>query len=771
MYNFFKIANRIADSLGIVPVQISTEQNQLYAKYKSQGKTQDSRLFNLLNKYQKQLKIDGNWNKILAQKKLNGKQSAINLATGILNNYVVDLKITPQQIPSQNNISLKSRTITGGQWYYINNGCYYPQQNQDEERRQARNDIDDDQCKQQAQKQEKAKRLAHSAYVIDKKLNGTQFTKQQRLLMIQQHFDQTEQDSDWVNDRMTQIIDQRLDQVISSNNQSKQQQINSVVQQVAKVASGGGWCISTQSSHLKGMVRRGNTFLILRRDGQARVTIRFESDSGDDNIQQVQGRNNSNNKIDGYDALDMLHIPFRIDPDSLENFVQKVYLLGKIAQDVDEKTLIIHNLDQIQDLFKSVGFTLQDIDQNTYLFDFLSQIKIKQIINKIASQDIDIQMLNDIYTIGNTQNQDQRLIPIYQMLRTKLDKKKIEQIIAETVIDCITKSPSRDRHTVLSSSLSFKAIKVLQKVFDDINLYQQVGIMYNRIINHKYQNNNHDQYKTNYLTNVIKTLSGNINNEYYINLVIQNKNYIDSNQNLTQQLNKMTNSVTWKIFSMSTQMLKYIEKLSQAFNNNFNTNHNYQIIMSRMQLLGFYDYSVNDVLMINKIYNNIMFKNEKLLKVFNQLTERQIKGKCLTEPQTVNNIMKLTNNKFIHIFSDSEFIEKLKAKLIYNANANFKQSIYQMVKLFFQYTPQLLKDGSIINAVYKVRIKPWFQRIQQSIDMSLAMSNVVDRDINSMFGNIWSQQLNNIIRQKKIQLYGQQTQLTTANNWFVRIKM
>jgi len=79
-----------------------------------------------------------------------------------------------------------------------------------------------------------------------------------------------------------------------------------VEEQYHKITCGGHWCISPGGGHLGEFISQGDSFLILRRDGDPRVAIRYTEGGM---VAEVQGVQNKISNIDARDVIDLLDVP------------------------------------------------------------------------------------------------------------------------------------------------------------------------------------------------------------------------------------------------------------------------------------------------------------------------------------------------------------------------------------------------------------------------------------------------------------------------------
>lgn len=342
-------------------------------------------LFSNIQKFEKQLKKDGHWAKAKEINKNRGKEKAISYLTKVFEDYSMNTEIFPPDVDTKDTqIKYKGRTKTGGDWYWfgdhyefmdIENGYeedYFEESsflyksfaervknsfaNKIEEHLEWKKNTIINKLNEGLS--EIKKRLSaigknqltfdfhdqeDQLYVIGKKyekrIEKTKNFTEKLKKEINKGIEKVDIDSfsnvkDFLSEKIgdietLNIINDVEDEKNSikedlwkSHTESLKTDLDTLEEEYTKVTCGGHWCISQPGDHLGQFISMGDTFLILRRDGDPRVAIRMNQDG---EIIEVQGVYNNFNNLNAKDVIDLLDVP-GIDSGEILDTMAKILL-------------------------------------------------------------------------------------------------------------------------------------------------------------------------------------------------------------------------------------------------------------------------------------------------------------------------------------------------------------------------------------------------------------------------------------------------------------
>lgn len=337
-----KTANALAQSLGI---------------------SGDSFLFKEIQRFEKELKRKGDWMSILKTKKTKGQDVAIKKLRNTINGYQLDTEKNPIEVPSHKVTHLK-RTATGGDWYEFDNSYLDGIKEEDFEDWASNHEeyIESSYIEWLGDSAEIQTHLElHYEGVMSrldmnmKNYLGMSQSKEERsgqermpfyespqLIRIKRRYERLKKEEedrladaikdaesassvddlvyvyeeymgeDLAEDYVSEIkngIHRHAEMLWESEEAYREsQQEEKLKEQMSdyfKLTCGAGWCISQPGDHLEEYLKEGYSFLVLRRNKEARMAIRFE---GSD-IEEVQGISNDLDNISDLDILDLLECP------------------------------------------------------------------------------------------------------------------------------------------------------------------------------------------------------------------------------------------------------------------------------------------------------------------------------------------------------------------------------------------------------------------------------------------------------------------------------
>lgn len=352
-YKEIKVANALAKSLGIPG---------------------GSDLFGKVQKFEKQLKNDGKWQKIMQTKKNVGKEKATQLLIDTIESYIISVENMPPEIDTSNSSELVfvERTSTGGDWYNFGeeHGLYHElvdDSDYDRDEAFAYNSYFKERLKDGILKklelkiEPKISRFKNTLKRIDnildnKEDNNTQqyfefydplekyeYAKErieQRINNVKQSLEEVvkilddDDDDDWneLKDYLVKnnlidendfdnFIDDIKTSIWDSHIDSLRGELEENIQEYYKVTCGGQWCISPPGNALIDFLANGDEFTILRRDGKPRIAIR----SNYGMISEIQGPANSFDRMNGLDFIDLLDCPDFDEEDILSSLSDGIH--------------------------------------------------------------------------------------------------------------------------------------------------------------------------------------------------------------------------------------------------------------------------------------------------------------------------------------------------------------------------------------------------------------------------------------------------------------
>lgn len=396
--NIYKVANSLIQSLGIKP------------------QTED---FSNVQRYEKQLKQDGSWQKILQTKKQKGLEEAIQLLRGKIDDYSIslDTKKPDVDVSDSSYVSHVGRTSTGGDWYKFDAGYVFPVPDEESIRESTREDIDEDEIREEAYeemvseiKQELHKKMtdiynsprppkeqtlfgeekSEEERAIEKKINELDSLIKSIDNMDEEEFkefkelDQEHKGSIFFDfdDELREKINQKIEDKIEEQVNYYENIVNHGAKQLNQIACGGNWCISQYGEYAQDYVREGNSFLILRRNGDPRVAIRLQSSDFSDII-EVRFPSNSNANAEPLDFVDLQEVPY-LDLDEVFKAIQDLEL--------DDVIDILSEVDEKEDQFSA-----RKIENSGLIQNILLQIEREEDISKVL--DIYSEVMNE-HSVG-----------------------------------------------------------------------------------------------------------------------------------------------------------------------------------------------------------------------------------------------------------------------------------------------------------------------------------------------------------------------------------
>ena len=420
---------------------------QSNALAKSLGIPGGTPLYQELQKWEKEMKSDGNWQKVLDTRKKSGAEEAINLAQSLVKDYEERPEVTCI------NVEFEGRTPTGGEWYTFGRHYEYYELQDDygDNKGEFLNYHANDQVHKKMKEalQEKAEELirdivwnlkiklenrkekmleyyeatdgrqmAFPFYDVREKLD----LKYEKLIERQKeklwNLEKEVKDLDpndevaaieWFEENFNEDIDidefreDAENEVWEEHIESMREELGELESTYSKhVTGGGGWCISQPSSHFEQYLMNGDEFTILRRNGKPRVAIRSNEGEG---IIEIQGLSNKADNLTGLDLIDLMHLPYydfddikegivnspgvRFDEDDLKNHIMES------LTDIDDSEL---NPELIEDLTgDNYGITELAVKDTETMVEMLEYIyaseiegsKIEETILKGISNNLD----------------------------------------------------------------------------------------------------------------------------------------------------------------------------------------------------------------------------------------------------------------------------------------------------------------------------------------------------------------------------------------------
>lgn len=346
---------------------------------RSLGLKPESKDFANAQRFEKQLKQDGTWQKVLQTKKQNGPKDALFVFRNKIDEYTSSVESNPPQISTEGKqyTSHLKRTSTGGDWYEFSaekvsfgpTSASYDFEDLD------MLDIDENDI------QEKV----YEEYVFDAlgdivtDTDVSEDTREEAKEILQQPQDEIEEELEWlwqrfdlklytsmsyeeaIDDARSELAEAEKERRIEEHNE----EIGIAAEELADLACGGSWCISQLSSHGEDFLREGNSFFVLRRNGDPRVAIRFLTNDASD-IAELQFPSNTSDNAKLLDIVDLYQAPY-LDFSDVMNHV-----------DLDSEKLkeIIEEPIELEDEFVLRQFgasgAMQDVLQEMYHNDAIS---------------------------------------------------------------------------------------------------------------------------------------------------------------------------------------------------------------------------------------------------------------------------------------------------------------------------------------------------------------------------------------------------------------
>ena len=326
------------------PFKVSNWYNNKFIKQANQlaqllGLDVNSAMYKLIQKYEQQLKKDGNWLNVKGVRKEHGNKEAISFLKDVFSDYTIDTNVTPPEKTSRG-ILHRGRTPTGGDWFlYRNPGGLDELFNklddssyEDTYYENARSEASDEVMEEykefaQGQIDEKLSEIEESRSRVESNIEN--MTEEEYETKIEElDDDETEYsslDQDLAGnfldaDALSAILDalghhEDIESLINDKATEKWQEhkdeisseIESERDELLSITCGGGWCVSQESEHTDEHLSQDHSFLVLRRNGNPRLAIVFDDDYNQ--IVETRGINNSLESLTPLDIIDIHYSP------------------------------------------------------------------------------------------------------------------------------------------------------------------------------------------------------------------------------------------------------------------------------------------------------------------------------------------------------------------------------------------------------------------------------------------------------------------------------
>lgn len=330
-----------------------------------------SRLFKEVQRFEKKLKEDGSWQKIKNIKKQKGTKEAVSALMDTLDEYRLDPELYPPdlKIKEMPNVYYEGRSVTGGDWYAfggshdyydltegggdsLDEHLFYDGNDEYNNIMNAKfheiletslwekfNGIKDKLEEGLANLERRIEENIHGGQMhfefhdLENQLVPIQNKYEKRLKKIEElenkitnealELEWEDDDSDldeWLQKTFGEEVSEQIKAVMEGNKEEAKDKVKEkyieklqdqlweeIEKEYHKVTCGGHWCISPGSGMLEDYIPQGDAFLVLRRDGEPRIAIRYSPESG--YINEVQGVSNSLDYTNALDMIDLLDVP------------------------------------------------------------------------------------------------------------------------------------------------------------------------------------------------------------------------------------------------------------------------------------------------------------------------------------------------------------------------------------------------------------------------------------------------------------------------------
>lgn len=442
---------------------------QANALAKSLGLPGGSHLYKEIQKYEKQLKEDGSWQKVKNIRKKDGVEAAINILNKIFNQY--------RQQETVGNILHMKHTPTGGDWYFYENSL---KEKKDEIRAINHNSFFETERYEELYNEHSEKIIEEykefAQDIVDNKLNEvndlryelkedkdnldeeTFAHKLSGYDIEEEELQEIDRELDKVNaEDLTELlgrlgyedeaIEDRISDAVYEQVYDEQQEIEKEIDQEEKellsLTCGGQWCVSQPGENLRNYIEDGTDFLVLRRGNNPRMAIAFDSETN--TIHEVQGVANEISNINSLDILDLMYIPIY----DLDEILEYFEMNDKNAEDLLFSKLLELPNDAIQmnsDIYNAINraipefsdYLIKDVksmrnpvqglidtfedmrieDKNDIIFDMMTDY-ISENIKYIFSDDEDF-----IFNIIDSYSNDYK--ELMQKLFSKVDHETLD---------------------------------------------------------------------------------------------------------------------------------------------------------------------------------------------------------------------------------------------------------------------------------------------------------------------------------------------------------
>ena len=334
---------------------------------KSLGISADLPVYKDLQRFEKLMKEDGSWQKIKQIKKQKGRDVATKALYDQLDEYRMDPELYPPDVDTSNMnlVYYEGRSKTGGDWYGFGDShdyyelsdggsdgldeyLFYDDNSRYNEKmtEHLHSVLEDyvwekftdikiklkDGIENIHERLKNNKQMSFEFYDLESQLMPIQKKYEKRLAKIEDIESKMEEDVkklEWQDDyeELNEWLDKNFGEETAGNiivdvsaheetakDEIREEHIDSlreqldrdIEEQYHKITCGGHWCISPGGGHLDKFISQGDSFLILRRDGDPRVAIRYTEGGM---VAEVQGVQNKISNIDARDVIDLLDVP------------------------------------------------------------------------------------------------------------------------------------------------------------------------------------------------------------------------------------------------------------------------------------------------------------------------------------------------------------------------------------------------------------------------------------------------------------------------------
>lgn len=451
-YRIIKQANSLAKSLGI---------------------PSDSFLFREIQKFEKQLKDNGDWSKIISMKKAKGKDEAIKKLRNTINDYQLDLDNNPPDVQSYQ-ISHLKRTSTGGDWYsfhhdfeeedtqfnswltaneeileenYIENVKYnimdelesYYQDLHEKLDERFQDYLEAFEKREESSGQESMPFYENSQIIrLQKRYNRLRSNLEQKseeaekLLNRLYSKDNLEyffkeylgSDEDQARDRVEDYFynfDQYAVDVWQGEEEfreeQKEKERSEELKDYFKLTCGASWCISQPGDYLEQYLQEGYEFLVLRRNKEARVAIRHMGSE----IEEIQGIGNSFDNINALDAIDLMECPVF----NMESILEGLRDEAEYVDDDERHNHLVQEFLEMDDDIVELKSIQESINKN--IDKFYDLLMPEDYGSKTSNIESILSQLSE-YELEDNNFIKQKLIHILRKNFEKLSEKEFESL-------------------------------------------------------------------------------------------------------------------------------------------------------------------------------------------------------------------------------------------------------------------------------------------------------------------------------------------------------